>query len=54
MKLLHLGHLAKSFGLRETPKKLGKSVGNNSNYSESKKGKKGPKKENVEDGQDGC
>lgn len=40
MKLLHLGHLAKSFGLRETPKKLGKSVGNNSNYSESKKGKK--------------
>lgn len=40
VKLLHLGHLAKSFGLRETPKKLGKSVGNNSNYSESKKGKK--------------
>lgn len=27
VKLLHLGHLAKSFGLRETPKKLGKSVG---------------------------
>ncbi|KAF6070693.1 DEAD/DEAH box helicase family protein [Candida albicans] len=40
VKLLHLGHLAKSFGLRETPKKLGKSVGNNSNYSESKKAKK--------------
>ncbi|CAK7897574.1 ATP-dependent RNA helicase Dbp7p [[Candida] anglica] len=27
VKLLHLGHLAKSFGLRETPKKLGKSMG---------------------------
>lgn len=27
VKLLHLGHLAKSFGLRETPKKLGKSIG---------------------------
>lgn len=27
IKLLHLGHLAKSFGLRETPKRLGKSVG---------------------------
>lgn len=40
VKLLHLGHLAKSFGLRETPKKLGKSVGNNSNFTESKKGKK--------------
>ncbi|EMG47324.1 ATP-dependent RNA helicase DBP7 [Candida maltosa Xu316] len=40
VKLLHLGHLAKSFGLRETPKKLGKSVGNNSAFTESKKGKK--------------
>ncbi|RCK65524.1 ATP-dependent RNA helicase DBP7 [Candida viswanathii] len=40
VKLLHLGHLAKSFGLRETPKKLGKSVGNNSTFTESKKGKK--------------
>ena len=40
VKLLHLGHLAKSFGLRETPKKLGKSVGNNSNFTESKRGKK--------------
>lgn len=27
VRLLHLGHLAKSFGLRETPKKLGKEVG---------------------------
>lgn len=45
VKLLHLGHLAKSFGLRETPKKLGKSVGNNSNFTESKRGKKeDPKK----------
>ena len=44
MKLLHLGHLAKSFGLRETPKKLGKSVGNNSNYSESKRVKEDPRK----------
>lgn len=30
MKLLHLGHLAKSFGLRETPKNLGKKSGKNS------------------------
>jgi ATP-dependent RNA helicase DDX31/DBP7 len=27
VKTLHLGHLAKSFGLRETPKKLGRSMG---------------------------
>lgn len=27
VKLLHLGHLAKSFGLRETPKKLGRVSG---------------------------
>lgn len=27
VKTLHLGHLAKSFGLRETPKKLGRSIG---------------------------
>ncbi|KAK6458437.1 ATP-dependent RNA helicase DBP7 [Scheffersomyces xylosifermentans] len=41
VKLLHLGHLAKSFGLRETPKKLGKSVGTNSGIQEgSRKGKK--------------
>ncbi|EGW30127.1 ATP-dependent RNA helicase DBP7 [Spathaspora passalidarum NRRL Y-27907] len=30
VKLLHLGHLAKSFGLRETPKKLGKSINHES------------------------
>lgn len=30
VKLLHLGHLAKSFGLRETPKNLGKKSGKNS------------------------
>lgn len=29
VKLLHLGHLAKAFGLRETPKKLGRSSGQN-------------------------
>lgn len=29
VKLLHLGHLAKSFGLRETPKRLGKTIGTN-------------------------
>ncbi|KAK6201590.1 ATP-dependent RNA helicase DBP7 [Scheffersomyces amazonensis] len=41
VKLLHLGHLAKSFGLRETPKKLGKSVGSNTGIQEgSKKVKK--------------
>lgn len=34
IKLLHLGHLAKSFGLRETPKKLGKSVGTNTTIQE--------------------
>lgn len=27
VKLLHLGHLAKAFGLRETPKKLGRNSG---------------------------
>lgn len=31
VKLLHFGHLAKSFGLRETPKKLGKTIGTNIN-----------------------
>ncbi|CAI5760195.1 unnamed protein product [Candida verbasci] len=36
VKTLHLGHLAKSFGLRETPKKLGKSV----NVNQSAKVKK--------------
>ncbi|KAG7664999.1 DBP7 [[Candida] subhashii] len=42
VKLLHLGHLAKSFGLRETPKKLGKSMGA---ITESRKVKKeDPKK----------
>ncbi|ABN67277.2 ATP-dependent RNA helicase DBP7 (DEAD-box protein 7) [Scheffersomyces stipitis CBS 6054] len=41
VKLLHLGHLAKSFGLRETPKKLGKSVESNSGIQgASKKTKK--------------
>lgn len=30
VKLLHLGHLAKSFGLRETPKNIGKKSGKNS------------------------
>lgn len=41
VKLLHLGHLAKCFGLRETPKKLGKSVG-----SINEIGSRKPKKEN--------
>lgn len=43
VKLLHLGHLAKSFGLRETPKKLGKSMGSNEGFQDglaSKKTKK--------------
>lgn len=47
VKLLHLGHLAKSFGLRETPKKLGKSVGltfENSEGSGGKKKKEDPRK----------
>lgn len=38
VKTLHLGHLAKSFGLRETPKKLGGKYGKGS-------GDKRPKKE---------
>lgn len=42
VKLLHLGHLAKSFGLRETPKKLGRTSGEITNR-ESKK-KEDPKK----------
>lgn len=39
VKLLHLGHLAKSFGLRETPKKLGRS-----SALESSKKKEDPRK----------
>lgn len=35
VKLLHLGHLAKAFGLRENPKKLGKSFGSNNNKHDS-------------------
>lgn len=45
VKLLHLGHLAKSFGLRETPKKLGKSVGLTFENSEGSSGKKGKKED---------
>lgn len=37
VKLLHLGHLAKSFGLRETPKKLGKTSGTFGGESSKKK-----------------
>lgn len=37
VKLLHLGHLAKSFGLRETPKKLGKNSGTFGGESTKKK-----------------
>jgi ATP-dependent RNA helicase DDX31/DBP7 len=47
VKLLHLGHLAKSFGLRETPKKLGKSVGSNNPHTQdggSKSKKEDPRK----------
>lgn len=40
VKLLHLGHLAKSFGLRETPKKLGKSVGGNTGLQDVNNSKK--------------
>lgn len=39
VKTLHLGHLAKSFGLRETPKKLGRASGN-----ENQKKKEDPRK----------
>lgn len=42
VKLLHLGHLAKTFGLRETPKKLGKTSGNFG--AESSKKKEDPRK----------
>lgn len=38
VKALHLGHLAKSFGLRETPKKLGGNIGEGN-----KKKKENPK-----------
>lgn len=40
VKSLHLGHLAKAFGLRETPKKLGINSGNS---SQKKKKKENPK-----------
>ncbi|CAH6719876.1 ATP-dependent RNA helicase Dbp7p [[Candida] jaroonii] len=43
VKQLHLGHLAKAFGLRETPKKLGKNFGS-SNAKPNKPGEKKPKK----------
>lgn len=36
VKLLHLGHLAKAFGLRETPKKLGRSSGQTEGASKKK------------------
>lgn len=36
VKLLHLGHLAKSFGLRETPKKLGRQSGLSNEHSKKK------------------
>lgn len=42
VKLLHLGHLAKSFGLRETPKKLGRTMG--ASGSESSKKKEDPRR----------
>lgn len=42
VKLLHLGHLAKTFGLRETPKKLGRTSGTFG--GESTKKKEDPKK----------
>lgn len=41
VKLLHLGHLAKSFGLRETPKKLGRNSGQT---QELKRKKEDPRK----------
>ncbi|SGZ57095.1 CIC11C00000000019 [Sungouiella intermedia] len=37
VKLLHLGHLAKSFGLRETPKKLGRQSGQVNELTHKKK-----------------
>ncbi|ODV96313.1 hypothetical protein PACTADRAFT_49674 [Pachysolen tannophilus NRRL Y-2460] len=43
VKTLHLGHLAKSFGLRETPKNLGKYSGNDSKQKDGSDG--GKKKE---------
>lgn len=36
VKLLHLGHLAKSFGLRDTPKKLGRTSGQTNELSKKK------------------
>lgn len=36
VKLLHLGHLAKSFGLRETPKKLGRQSGQGNELTKKK------------------
>lgn len=37
VKTLHLGHLAKSFGLRETPKKLGKQIGGDESVAPKRK-----------------
>lgn len=47
IKTLHLGHLAKSFGLRETPKNLGRKFGGgktNGKLTDSKKQIEDPKK----------
>ncbi|KAF7999217.1 hypothetical protein HF325_006749 [Metschnikowia pulcherrima] len=43
VKLLHLGHLAKAFGLRETPKKLGRTSGQQTGEASAKK-KEDPRK----------
>ncbi|EGV60695.1 ATP-dependent RNA helicase dbp7 [Yamadazyma tenuis] len=40
VKELHLGHLAKAFGLRENPKKLGRSFGNNQSKDSGDKSKR--------------
>ena len=45
VKTLHLGHLAKSFGLRETPKSLGKSAGKNNETSHGESARSKLKKE---------
>lgn len=45
VKLLHLGHLAKSFGLRETPKKLGRNSGETGGSGSRKK--EDPKKKMI-------
>ncbi|GMM34144.1 putative ATP-dependent RNA helicase [Saccharomycopsis crataegensis] len=47
LRSLHLGHLAKSFGLRETPKKLGRKYGNGK--GKGKSGSEEPKKQKMED-----